>query len=48
MTLVIDIKYAEDFEEGFATSVEWFKMFEEEIFKQADFKPGMNSAVRRK
>lgn len=34
------------FEEGFKQNVEWFKLNWDEIEKDADFKPGMSSAVR--
>ena len=35
-----------DFENGLSANIEWFKDNWEKIEALADFKPGMNSAVR--
>ena len=45
---LINYKPIMNFQEGFAANIKWFKMFEQEVLSQADFKPGMSSAVRRK
>jgi nucleoside-diphosphate-sugar epimerase len=37
-----------NFDEGFLNNVEWFKDNWEDIERLSDFKPGMNSAVRKK
>lgn len=44
---LINYKPLVTFQKGFAESIEWFKKFEEEIIDQADFKPGISSAVRK-
>ncbi len=44
---LIDYKPIIDFEEGFNANIDWFKDNWELIKSLADFKPGMNSAVRK-
>ncbi|OGW75126.1 MAG: nucleotide sugar epimerase [Nitrospirae bacterium RIFCSPHIGHO2_02_FULL_40_19] len=43
---LIDYKPLVDFENGLSANIEWFKDNWEKIEALADFKPGMNSAVR--
>lgn len=44
---LIDYKPLVSFDEGFAENVKWFKENWEDIVRLSDFKPGMNSAVRK-
>jgi nucleoside-diphosphate-sugar epimerase len=45
---LIDYKPIVSFEEGFRENVKWFNENWSKISELADFKPGMNSAVRKK